>query len=64
MNRGGTVEPDALYNRALIERKVLMEAYQRHFIYDLVEVTEVARTGSFPPLQHHTAGVTLVCRNP
>lgn len=38
--QGWDREPDALYNRALIERKVLMEAYQRHFIYDLVEVTE------------------------
>lgn len=38
--QGWASDPDAVYNKSMIERKVLMEEYQRRFIHDRVEVTE------------------------
>ena len=60
VNRGGTVSPMRLYNRALIERKVLIGSLPSVIlVYDLVEVTESPLNGEvIPPLKHHTAGVT------
>jgi parvulin-like peptidyl-prolyl isomerase len=39
-DQGWATDADARYNQAMIERKVLMEAYERHFIHDRVQVTE------------------------
>ncbi len=38
--RGWANDAAALYNKMVIERKVMMEEYQRRFIYDRVQVTE------------------------
>lgn len=38
--QGWAADADAVYNKAVIERKVLMEEYQRRFIHDRVQVTE------------------------
>jgi parvulin-like peptidyl-prolyl isomerase len=37
--KGWASDADAVYNKAVIERKVMMEEYQRRFIYDRVQVT-------------------------
>lgn len=37
--KGWANDADAMYNKAQIERKVMMEEYQRRFIYDRVQVT-------------------------
>jgi parvulin-like peptidyl-prolyl isomerase len=39
-DQGWASDTDAMYNKAIIERKVLMEAYERHFIHDRVQVSE------------------------
>jgi hypothetical protein len=39
-DQGWAADADARYNQAMIERKVLMEAYERHFIHDQVHITE------------------------
>jgi len=39
-DQGWATDADARYNQAMIERKVMMEAYERHFIHDRVQVTE------------------------
>lgn len=38
--QGWAYDADARYNREAIERKVLMEAYERYFIHALVQVTD------------------------
>lgn len=38
--KGWASDADALYNKALIERKAWMEEYQRRFIHDRIEVTQ------------------------
>jgi parvulin-like peptidyl-prolyl isomerase len=37
---GWATDADAVYNKSMIERKVLMEEYQRRFIYDRLQITD------------------------
>lgn len=37
---GWASDASAIYNKAIIERKVLMEEYQRRFIYDRIQLSE------------------------
>lgn len=39
-DQGWANDADAFYNKAIIERKVMMEAYERHFIHDRVQITD------------------------
>lgn len=39
-DQGWASDTEAQYNKAVIERKVWMEAYERHFIHDRVQVSE------------------------
>ncbi|MCC5926786.1 MAG: peptidylprolyl isomerase [Bacteroidetes bacterium] len=39
-DQGWASDADAQYNKSIIERKVMMEAYERHFIHDRVQITE------------------------
>lgn len=39
---GWASDADAVYNQAMIERKVYMEEYQRRFIYDRIQLSEQA----------------------
>jgi parvulin-like peptidyl-prolyl isomerase len=38
--QGWATDAAAVYNKAIIERKVLMEEYQRRFIYDRIQLSE------------------------
>jgi len=39
-DQGWASDADAMYNKSIIERKVLMEEYQRRFIYDRIQLTD------------------------
>lgn len=40
IDQGWATDADAIYNKAMIERKVLMEEYQRRFIFDRVQISD------------------------
>lgn len=40
IEQGWAQDADAIYNKAIIERKVLMEEYQRRFIFDRLQITD------------------------
>ncbi|MCH8494651.1 MAG: peptidylprolyl isomerase [Balneolales bacterium] len=39
-DKGWANDADGIYNKSMIERKVMMEAYEKHFIHDRVQITD------------------------